>query len=65
MWFYVENYRLTSPRAQRTLCNIFLRSATLTHLVLAWSCITYTWKDPPTVFFSEKKSKSQNRTHSP
>ena len=58
-------YRLTSPRAQRTLCNIFLRSGTLTHLVLAWTFITYTWKELPTGFFFEKMSKSQNRPFPP
>ena len=57
-------YRLTSPRAQGTLANIFSRSGTLTHLVLAWTCITYTWKDPPHRFFFQKMSKSQNRPFS-
>ena len=64
-WSHRGPYRLTSPRAQGTLANIFSRSATLTHPVLAWTCITYTWKELPTGFFFEKSSKSQNRPFSP
>ena len=62
-----EIYWLTSPRAQRTLCNIFSRPGTLTHSVLAWTCITYmyTWKDPPAGLFFKKMSKSQNRPFPP
>ena len=34
----------------------------LTHLVLAWTFITYTWKELPTIFFSKK---CQNRKIDP
>ena len=54
-------YRLTSSRSQGTLCNIFSRSATLTHLVLAWTCITYTWKELPTGFFFKKVAFRRDR----
>ena len=54
-------YKLTSPRPQGTLCNIFSRPTTATGPVLAWACISITWKELPTNFFRKKMSGSRDR----
>ena len=54
-------YKLTSPRSQGTLANIFSRPATATGPVLAWACISITWKELPTNFFRKKMSGSRDR----
>ena len=51
-------YRLTDRRVQGTLSHIFSRLYIWAGPVLAWTCITNTWKEDPSGFFREKMSES-------